>query len=122
LYFEPLVVYHKLFEVAPIWYEECNSGKPPQGLFIPMVTALYFAGALKTKCNHYGFISHNNRGSLAGSVAPHFHAKEKVWRETVEVQLRFISCPINSWVVCSIFLETLFSLLNLIVRLWRKVS
>jgi hypothetical protein len=33
----------------------------PQGLFIPTVTALYFAGALKTKCSHYGSISHNNK-------------------------------------------------------------
>jgi hypothetical protein len=49
-----------------------------QGLFIPTVTALYFAGALKTKCSYYGSISHNNRGSFAGSAAPHFHAKEKV--------------------------------------------
>jgi hypothetical protein len=119
LYFKPLVVYHKLFEIGK---KSVILASLLQGLFIPTVTALYFTGALKTKCSHYGSISHNNRGSLAGSVAPHFHAKEKVWRETVEVQSRFISCPLNLWVVCSIFLETLFSFSNLIVWLRRKVS
>jgi hypothetical protein len=98
----------------------------PQGLFIPAVTTLYFAGALQVEGNYDGFISYYNRRFFACFAAPHFTCERKVWREMLEalqeVRLKFISCPLNSWVGCNIFLETLFSFLNCITQLRRKVS
>jgi hypothetical protein len=48
-----------------------------QGLFIPAVTTLYFAGALQAEGNHEGFIFYYNGRSFAYFVALISRAQEK---------------------------------------------
>jgi hypothetical protein len=55
-----------------------------QGLFIPAVATLYFAGALQAEGNYGGFIFYYNGRSFAYFAAPHFTCERKVWRETLE--------------------------------------